>query len=60
MDKRIVIYGAGGYAKVCISLLRLLDWDIAGLVDDRVPAGTVVSGIKVLGSGEILPELRAS
>jgi sugar O-acyltransferase (sialic acid O-acetyltransferase NeuD family) len=54
MEKRILIYGAGGHAKTVISLLRLLDWMITGIVDDGVPAGTKVSGIPVLGGAEIL------
>lgn len=59
MDKRIFIYGAGGHSKVIISMLRLLNWDIVGLIDDNVPAGTIVSGVKVLGSADQLDELRS-
>ncbi len=59
MGKRIIIYGAGGHAKTVISLLRLLGWEIAGIIDDGVAAGTVVSGVPVLGGAEKLPGLRA-
>lgn len=59
MRNRIFIYGAGGHAKTVISLLRLLDWDIAGIIDDGVAAGNLVSGVPVLGAAELLPELRA-
>ncbi len=59
MVKRVLIYGAGGHAKTVISLLRLLDMDIAGIIDDGVPAGTTVSGVRILGDAEMLPELRA-
>ena len=59
MQKRILIYGAGGHAKTVISLLRLLEWDIAGIIDDGVEAGVLVSGVRVLGNAELLPELRA-
>ena len=59
MDKRIIIYGAGGHAKVIVSMLRLLDWEIAGLIDDKVPAGTIVSGVEVLGTADKLDELRS-
>ena len=59
MGKRIIIYGAGGHAKTVISLLRLLGWEIAGIIDDGVAAGTVVSGVQVLGGAEKLPGLRA-
>ena len=59
MGKRIIIYGAGGHAKTVISLLRLLDWEITGIIDDGVAAGTSVSGVQVLGGAEKLSGLRA-
>ncbi|MBQ4513932.1 MAG: NeuD/PglB/VioB family sugar acetyltransferase [Anaerolineaceae bacterium] len=59
MEKRIVIYGAGGHAKTVISLLRLLDWEIAGIIDDGVEKGVRVSGVEVLGGAEFLPMLRS-
>ena len=58
MVKRVLIYGAGGHSKTVISLLRLLDMEIAGIIDDGVPAGTTVSGVSVLGGADILPRLR--
>lgn len=58
MVKRVLIYGAGGHSKTVISLLRLLDMEIAGIIDDSVPAGTAVSGVNVLGGADILPQLR--
>ena len=58
MEKRIIIYGAGGHAKTVISLLRLLQWEISGIIDDGVPAGTSVSGVPVLGGAGMLPEVR--
>ena len=60
MGKRIIIYGAGGHAKTVISLLRLLDWEISGIIDDGVPAGTLISGTEVLGGAEKLNEIRSS
>ena len=59
MGKRIIIYGAGGHAKTVISMLRLLDWEITGIIDDGVAAGTSVSGVQVLGGAEKLAGLRA-
>ena len=38
--------------------MRLLDWEIVGIIDDGVEVGTLVSGVKVLGSAALLPELR--
>ena len=59
MEKRILIYGAGGHSKTVISLLRLLNWNITGIMDDAVAPGTAVSGVKVLGNADLLPKLRA-
>lgn len=59
MQKRIIIYGAGGHAKTVISLLRLLDWEIIGIIDDGVEKGKSVSGVQVLGGAEILQSLRS-
>jgi sugar O-acyltransferase (sialic acid O-acetyltransferase NeuD family) len=58
MEKGIIVYGAGGHAKTVISLLRLLDWNIIGIVDDGVDAGSFVSDVKVLGNAALLPDLR--
>ena len=59
MQRRILIYGAGGHAKTVISLLRLMDWGICGIIDDGVDAGVEISGIPVLGNADLLPKLRA-
>ena len=58
MGNDVIIYGAGGHAKTVISLLRLLNMPIAGIVDDAVAAGTLVSGVPVLGGASLLPQLR--
>jgi sugar O-acyltransferase (sialic acid O-acetyltransferase NeuD family) len=55
----VIIYGGGGHAKSLIDLIRAEGkYIIAGIVDDGVPAGTDVMGVQVLGSGNILAELR--
>lgn len=59
MNKKIIVYGAGGHSKVIISLLELLDWEIVGVIDDEVPAGNKDLGVKVLGDASLLPGLRA-
>ena len=59
MDKKIIVYGAGGHSKVIISLLELLDWEIVGVIDDEVPAGNKDLGAEVLGNASLLPGLRA-
>lgn len=59
MKKRIILFGGGGHSKVVIELLRTLeDWDIAGIVDDHLPEGTLVMGVPVLGNSDLLRTLR--
>lgn len=53
--KELLIYGAGGLGREILSLVRALgDWSAAGFIDDVVPAGTKVGGIKVLGGKDFL------
>ena len=59
MSNSVFIYGGGGHAKTVISLLRLLKYDITGIIDDGLPAGTEISGVSVLGGAELLPNLRS-
>lgn len=50
--KKIVVIGAGGYAKVIAETIDLLDHvQVIGFMDDRIEKGTSVHGqLKVLGS----------
>ena len=56
----IVIYGAGGHARVIIDVIRegRRDLKIVGIVDDGEDRPDEVQGVPVLGSAEMLPELR--
>lgn len=61
-ENQILLYGAGGHAKAVLELIRALGrFEIAGILDDN-PAltGTSVLGLPVLGTGELLPRLRAA
>ena len=54
----IVIFGAGGHAKAIMDMIKQIgDYSIAGLIDDRIPAGVIILGIPVLGSRNVLPVL---
>jgi sugar O-acyltransferase (sialic acid O-acetyltransferase NeuD family) len=54
----IVIFGAGGHAKAIMDMIKQIgDYSIAGLIDDRIPAGMTILGIPVLGSRNVLPVL---
>jgi sugar O-acyltransferase (sialic acid O-acetyltransferase NeuD family) len=54
----ILVYGAGGHAKAVMEMV-MADGKflLAGIVDDKIPPGTSVLGIPVLGSREILSDL---
>jgi sugar O-acyltransferase (sialic acid O-acetyltransferase NeuD family) len=54
----IIIFGAGGHAKTIMDMIKQIDiYTLAGIIDDKIPAGTVVLGIPVLGTRAVLPEL---
>jgi acetyltransferase EpsM len=56
---RLVIYGGGGHAKSLIDLIRSEGkYQIVGVLDDHLPAGSRVLDVEVLGDGELLPSLR--
>lgn len=59
-SNRIVVYGAGGHAKVVLDVLeRMGTYEIVGLLDDSAElAGTVRKGYRVLGGREQLSVLR--
>jgi sugar O-acyltransferase (sialic acid O-acetyltransferase NeuD family) len=60
-ETQILLYGAGGHAKAVLEMIQALGvFQIAGIIDDNPAlAGTSVLGIPVLGTGEMLPHLRA-
>jgi sugar O-acyltransferase (sialic acid O-acetyltransferase NeuD family) len=54
----ILIYGAGGHAKAVMEMVKSIGtFQIAGILDDNVPAGTRILDIPVLGSREVIREL---
>ncbi len=57
-DSHILIYGGGGHAKSVMDMvLAMGTFQIAGILEDGIPAGTQVLGIPVLGARDILPVL---
>lgn len=56
MRPRLIIFGAGGMGRDAAAIARaaMPDADIAGYVDDGVPAGEIRSGLPVLGGIEVL------
>jgi FlaA1/EpsC-like NDP-sugar epimerase len=60
--EKLVIWGAGGHAKVVAEILRLQElWEIVGFLDDISPerTGEIFFGAPVLGSSKQLSSLRA-
>jgi sugar O-acyltransferase (sialic acid O-acetyltransferase NeuD family) len=54
----IIIYGGGGHGKALIDLIRILgNYPIAGIVDDGLPAGSLIMGVPILGKSNILEKL---
>ena len=59
--KHILVYGGGGHAKAVMDMLKAIgEFEIAGIIDDGIPAGAEVMGIPVLGARDLLPGLAAN
>ena len=58
--KKIILIGGGGLCKVVISILKKLDnFEIAGIVDNY-KAGSLISGIKIIGADDDLKDIYKS
>jgi UDP-perosamine 4-acetyltransferase len=55
-DRRVIVIGGGGHAKVVLDVLRATGWEPAGLLDPS-PAESVVDGVPVLGGDELSQSL---
>ncbi len=54
----LLIFGGGGHAKSIMEMVKQIsEYAIAGILDDKIPAGTMVLGIPVLGTRTLLPAL---
>ncbi len=61
-EKRLVLLGAGGHAKVVAETAQAAGWRVVGFLDPGRPPGSLVVGAPVLGDGGDLsahPELLA-
>lgn len=52
--RRVVVYGAGGHARVVADVVSCLGHEVIGLVDDLLPVGQVRGGLTVLGAADWL------
>ncbi len=58
--KKIVLIGGGGHCKVVISILKKLDnFEITG-ISDNYKAGSLINGIKILGTDDDLKNIYKS
>lgn len=58
MKEKIILIGGGGHAKVLIDLIRTNgQFEITGILDSGLKIGSLVLGISVLGSDNLLSEL---
>ena len=58
MKKKLIIIGGGGHAKVVIdACLAGGEYDLHGIIDQKLEVGTKVLGVPVLGTDSILAEL---
>ena len=50
----VIIIGAGGHAKVLLETLKLIKWNVIGLIAKDVVKGDILYGIKVLGDDQAI------
>jgi sugar O-acyltransferase (sialic acid O-acetyltransferase NeuD family) len=61
MKKELIIYGAGGLGREVLTLINALpEWQPIGFIDDNVPAGTQVKGLKVLGGLSVVQTMTST
>lgn len=54
----LIVYGGGGHGKSLIELIRAQNrYQIRGVIDDGIPAGSTITGVPVIGGSEKLAEL---
>ena len=50
----VIIIGAGGHAKVLVETLKLIKWNVIGLITKDIAKDEVLYGIKVLGDDQVI------
>ncbi len=58
MNKKVIIIGAGGHAKVIADIVIKSGDKLFGYIDDKVPKGTNVLGYEVIGKIEDAEKVR--
>lgn len=58
MKTKIMVVGSGGHAKSCLEVIESTNqYEIVGLIDKNVPAGSIKHGYKILGGDDDLLKL---
>ena len=53
----VLVYGAGGHGKTLVELIKSMHtYHVAGLIDDNMTPGTLISGVPVLGNADVLAD----
>ena len=56
--RRLLLIGGGGHCRSCIDVVEAgRQYEVAGIVDNEVPIGTLQLGHAILGTDDDLPEL---
>ena len=50
----VIIIGAGGHAKVLLEILKLIKWNVIGLIAKDIAKSDILYGIKVLGDDQAI------
>jgi acetyltransferase EpsM len=54
----VILYGGGGHAKALIELIQSLEgYSVVGVIDDKLQTGASILDTKVLGPGDMLPDI---
>jgi acetyltransferase EpsM len=54
----ILVYGGGGHGKAIIDVIRAMrTYQVVGIIDDNIPTGTLILGVPVLGSAQVLNDI---
>jgi len=57
-SEKIIIIGGGGHCRVVLDAIkRSKKFSIYGVLDPKLPKGTFISGVKVIGTDDALPKL---
>lgn len=60
MKKPLYIFGAGGFGREVLSMIKAFDgWEAKAFIDDGVSRGTLIKGLKVIGGIDVIRDLPA-